>query len=141
MSSHSHSTKLANSNRPLSPHLQIYRWQLTSVMSILHRLAGIALSVGTVFLTFIVVALASGPESYALVQRIAANIFVQFGLFGWTLALYYHLCNGVRHLFWDAGYGFSLTSTYRSGYLVVGASLVLSILTWLVAFRVIPLDV
>ena len=116
--------------RPLSPHLQIYRWQLTNVMSILHRLSGIALCVGTIFLTIVVVALNAGSEIFAHVENIAASIYTQIVLFAWTLALYYHLLNGIRHLFWDIGYGFSLKSTYASGYVVAGMTVALSIVTW-----------
>ena len=127
--------------RPLSPHLQIYRWQLTNIMSILHRMAGIALCLGTIFLTFVVVALNAGPEIYAYVEIVTSTIYAQILLFAWTLCLYYHLFNGVRHLFWDAGYGFSLKATYASGYAVACISIAFSILTWALAYHSIHLEI
>ena len=127
--------------RPLSPHLQIYRWQLTNLMSILHRLAGIALCLGTIFLTFVVVALNAGPEIFAYVENFTSSIYVQICLFGWTLCLYYHLFNGVRHLFWDVGYGFSLKATYASGYAVAAMSVVFTVLTWVLALYSIQMEI
>lgn len=125
--------------RPLSPHLQIYRWQLTMLMSISHRITGGALVGGTMLLSATIIALAFGAEIYPSIQAIFSSPFGQILLLGWTLSLYYHLFNGIRHLFWDVGYGFSLRATYRSGYLVLAASVVLTILTWLTAFQIIPL--
>src|SRR5258708_16088954 len=87
--------------RPLSPHLQVYRWQLTSVMSILHRATGIALSLGAILLVWWLGAASDGPEPYAAVQRFLGSWIGLLLLFGWSLALFYHLCNGVRHLVWD----------------------------------------
>ena len=83
--------------RPLSPHLQVYRWQLTSVLSILHRATGVALSVGTVLLVWWLVAAAEGPEAYAQVQGFLGSWVGLVLLFGWSVALHYHLCNGLRH--------------------------------------------
>jgi succinate dehydrogenase / fumarate reductase, cytochrome b subunit len=117
-------------SNPLSPHLQVYRPQLTSVLSITHRLTGIALAAGTVMLLYWLVAAALGGERYAEAQRCFAALPTQILLVGWTFAFHYHLCNGVRHLFWDLGRGFTLTAAYRSGYLVVAASVLLTILTW-----------
>src|ERR1700741_74027 len=95
--------------RPLSPHLQIYRPQLTSVLSILHRATGIALGVGTLLLVYWLIAVAAGAgarAAYDVAQRLIGSWFGRLLLFGWTLAFFYHLANGVRHLAWDAGYGF-----------------------------------
>ena len=119
--------------RPLSPHLQVYKPQLTSVLSVLHRGTGLALAVGTVIIVYWLVALAAGPESYLAAQAVLGHWFTKLLLFGWTFALFYHLSNGVRHLFWDAGLGFELTSVYRSGKTVIVAATVLTLATWIFA--------
>jgi succinate dehydrogenase / fumarate reductase cytochrome b subunit len=119
--------------RPLSPHLQIYRWQLTMVLSILHRATGIALWVGTVPIVYWLVALASGPEAYDHAKLVLGSMLGQLAMFLWTWALFYHLGNGIRHLVWDAGYGLDLESVYKSGRAVVAASLALTFVTWLIA--------
>ncbi len=128
---------MAAQERPLSPHLQIYKPQLTSVLSILHRATGIALAVGTLLLVWWLCAAATGPESYAAAQRFCAHWFGRLLLFGWSFALFFHLCNGIRHLFWDAGYGFELKTAYASGWTVVVASVVLTIGTWIWAYAVL----
>ncbi len=120
--------------RPLSPHLQIYRWQLTSVMSILHRVTGIALAVGTLLLVYWTAALAAGPDAFAAAQDVVGSIIGQLLLFGWTVALFYHLCNGIRHLFWDAGRGFELRTAYASGWVVVVATALLSVIAWIAGY-------
>ena len=119
--------------RPLSPHLQIYRPQLTSVLSILHRATGIVLAFGTVLIVYWLAALASGPEAFEHAQSVLGSMLGQLAMFLWTWALFYHLCNGIRHLAWDAGYGFDMESVYKSGRVVVVASVVLTLLTWLIA--------
>lgn len=121
---------MISSNRPLSPHLQVYRPQITSTLSILHRLTGVALAVGTLLLTYWLVAAASGPEAYASAQGLIGSFIGRLLLFGWSFALFYHLCNGIRHLIWDAGYGFDLEAATRSGWIVVGASVVLTLACW-----------
>ena len=113
---------MRSADRPLSPHLQIYRWQLTSVLSILHRATGVALSAGAILLVWWLVAAASGPEVYEGVEDFLGSWLGLLLLFGWTAALFYHLCNGIRHLVWDAGHGFGLATTYASGWAVVAAS-------------------
>jgi succinate dehydrogenase / fumarate reductase cytochrome b subunit len=120
--------------RPLSPHLQIYRWQLTSVMSIVHRMTGLALALGMLLLVWWVVAAARGPAEFAAVQGFIASIPGRLLLLGWTWSLFYHLCNGIRHLAWDAGRGFELKDAYRSGWLVVAASAALTLLAWIAAY-------
>ncbi len=117
-------------DRPLSPHLQIYRPQLTSVLSILHRLTGVWLWVGTLLLTYWLVAAAQGPEAFAGAQGFIGSWLGILLLASWSLALFYHLCNGIRHLFWDAGFGFDLDTAYRSGWLVLVASLALTAIAW-----------
>lgn len=118
------------SNRPLSPHLQIYRPQLTSVLSITHRMTGVFLSLGTLVLLFWLSAAASGPQAYAEAQSVLDMFVVKLVLFGWTWAFFYHLCNGLRHLAWDAGYGFEISRAYASGYAVLGTSVVITLLVW-----------
>lgn len=124
---------MATSNRPLSPHLQIYRPQLTSVMSILHRATGVALVVGTLLLVYWLIAAASGAEAYEHAQGVLGSKLGQLLMFLWTWALFYHLCNGIRHLLWDAGYGFELDEVYKSGKVVAWASVVLTVVLWLFA--------
>jgi len=123
---------MAQSARPLSPHLQIYRPQLTSMLSITHRLAGVALAVGTLLLVYWLVATASGPAAYAHAQAFIRSWFGMLILFGWSVALFYHLCNGVRHLFWDAGYGFELKTAYASGYAVLIGTAALTLVAWMI---------
>jgi len=117
--------------RPLSPHLQIYRWQLTSVLSILHRASGIALSLGTILLVWWLGAASDGPEPYAGVQRFLGSWLGLLLLFGWSAALFYHLCNGIRHLWWDTGNGYELKTTYTTGWIVVAATAVLTVIAWI----------
>jgi succinate dehydrogenase / fumarate reductase cytochrome b subunit len=123
--------------RPLSPHLQVYRWQLTSVMSILHRTTGVALAVGTLLLVYWLIAAAAGPNAFATAQGFMGSILGRILLFGWTVALFYHLCNGIRHLFWDAGLGFELNSAYASGWAVVIATVLLSLAAWIAGYAAI----
>ncbi|MCC7271936.1 MAG: succinate dehydrogenase, cytochrome b556 subunit [Alphaproteobacteria bacterium] len=124
--------RAAGSSRPLSPHLQIYRPQLTSVLSILHRGTGVALAVGTLLLVWWLVAAATGPAAYATAQGFIGSWLGLLLLLGWTFALFFHLCNGIRHLFWDAGYGFELKTVYASGWAVVATAGGLTVLAWIV---------
>tara|TARA_R110002096_G_scaffold152214_6_gene315217 strand:- start:596 stop:982 length:387 start_codon:yes stop_codon:yes gene_type:complete len=117
------------SSRPLSPHLQIYRPQLTSTLSITHRATGIVLSLGAVVLTYWLLALAGGETSYAAARGLLGSLPGLLALAAWAFSFYYHLCNGVRHLFWDIGVGFELKSVYASGYTVIGVSVVLTLAT------------
>lgn len=125
---------MAQTERPLSPHLQIYRPQITSVMSILHRLTGVALAVGSLLLVWWLVAAAAGPDYFRLVQSLLASWFGRLVMFGFSLALFYHLCNGIRHLAWDLGYGFDLPTVRRSGVAVLVAAVVLTVLAWILAY-------
>ena len=127
---------MSSGNRPLSPHLQIYRPQLTAVLSILHRLTGVALAPGTLLLVYWLVAAAAGPEAFATAQMLVGSIVGRLLLLGWTFALFYHLCNGIRHLVWDAGYGLELPDLYRSGWLVVFASGALTLGGWALGYAV-----
>ncbi len=120
---------MAAVNRPLSPHLQIYKPQLTSVLSITHRGTGVFLTVGALFLSCWLLSIANGPESFT---GLAAHINAWYGqimLYAWAFSLYYHLCNGIRHLFWDAGRGLDIQTTYRSGYAVVIISVLFTVIT------------
>ena len=118
--------------RPLSPHLQVYRWQLTSVLSILHRAAGVALSVGAVLLVWWLVAAAAGPGPYASFANFIGSWFGLLLLFGWSAALFYHLCNGIRHLWWDTGHGLELSAVYLSGWTVLAATAALTVIAWVI---------
>jgi len=122
--------------RPLSPHLQVYKWQLTSVLSIVHRATGLALAAGTMFLVWWLLAAATGTDAFNIAQGFWYSWFGRLLLFGWTWSLFYHLCNGIRHLFWDAGYGFELKTTYASGWTVVATSVVLTLIAWIAAYVV-----
>jgi len=116
--------------RPLSPNVQIYRPQLTSVLSILNRITGIFLSACAVVLVAWLVAAACGPQTYAPVQAAIASWIGRIVLFGATFAFFLHLCGGIRHLVWDTVHGFSLRSIYVSGWSVVAASVVLTVAAW-----------
>ncbi len=115
-------------NRPLSPHLQIYKPQLTSVLSISHRLTGFALSMIILFSPIIIYFLTYSMETHQFMVSIFKNMFIKIifslALFG----LIYHLCNGIRHLAWDAGYGLDLDSSYKSGYVVIISAVVFTLL-------------
>ncbi|HQT67519.1 MAG: succinate dehydrogenase, cytochrome b556 subunit [Rhodospirillales bacterium 20-60-12] len=123
-------------NRPLSPHLQIYKPQLSSATSIFHRITGVALGLGTILLAVWLVAAASSDHAFALVQSLFASWLGLLILFGFTLALFYHFCNGIRHLAWDAGRGFDLPAMHRSGRIMIAASIVLTIGFWVIGFLV-----
>jgi succinate dehydrogenase / fumarate reductase, cytochrome b subunit len=118
---------MSTAPRPLSPHLQIYRMQLTSTLSILHRFTGIALAIGAVLLVAWLIAAASGPAAFERAQSLAGAWYGRALLFAWAFALFYHLTNGIRHLFWDAGLGLDLKSVYLTGWSVVVLSVVLTL--------------
>lgn len=117
-------------NRPLSPHLQVYSWQITMAMSILNRATGIALSVGAVALVAWLVAAASGAEAFEAFNQYMNSVVGGIMACGWIFCLYYHTANGVRHLYWDTGNGFSIESLYRGGYTVIAITAVLTAGTW-----------
>ena len=116
--------------RPLSPHLTVYRPQLTSVLSILHRMTGVVLAGGAAMLCAWLLTAAAGPRYYAWTEWFLTSWLGYALLAAWSWCLFYHLCNGIRHLFWDAGLGFSLKATYASGAAVVAASAALTGLSW-----------
>jgi succinate dehydrogenase / fumarate reductase cytochrome b subunit len=127
---------MAHDKRPLSPDLQIYRPQLTSVLSISHRVTGITLSVGTLLLVLWLLAASVGPQAYSAVQSLMHSWLGLLLMLGWTFSLFFHLCNGIRHLVWDAGYGFELRTIYASGWMVVAASMALTVAAWFSSFLV-----
>ena len=124
----------AKSARPLSPHLQIYDPQITSVLSILHRMMGVALAFGAVFLVYWLSAAAYGPDAFARAQSFMGSWFGQLVLLGMSFSLFYHLANGIRHLIWDAGLGFELPMLRVTGIVVVILAFGLTALTWIVAY-------
>lgn len=123
-------------SRPLSPHLTWYQPQITSTLSIMHRFSGLALSLGAVALAWWVVAVAIGGGAFAVTAWLYGSIGGQIVLFLWTIALAFHLSNGIRHLFWDADVGFSMTAVNRSGVAVLVVTAVLTIVVWLIALLV-----
>ena len=125
---------MATRERPLSPHLQVYKWQITMTMSILHRVTGMVLVVGAFALAWWLLAVAAGGEHYANAAACLASPFGQFALFGFSLALVYHLLNGIRHLLWDAGWGFDIPDVYRSGWAVAVLTFVFTAAIWLAAW-------
>lgn len=116
--------------RPLSPHLQIYRWGIQMITSVLHRATGIVLAVGSLLIAAALVALAAGPEAWAHVTAIAGSWFGLLVLFGWTWALAFHLVNGLRHLAQDAGWGYAIAQFVRNSWISVVGSFVLTALVW-----------
>ncbi|MFP4276178.1 MAG: succinate dehydrogenase, cytochrome b556 subunit [Wenzhouxiangella sp.] len=121
---------MATDNRPLSPHLQVYRPQLTSVLSISHRISGVLLSAGLILVIAWLLALAAGPERFAAFGEILASVPALIIMLVWTAALFYHLLNGIRHLLWDAGWLLDLRGAYASGWTVVGVATALTLISW-----------
>lgn len=128
------SPSMPSPNRPLSPHLQVYKPQITSVLSIVHRMTGVGLSLGAVWLAWWLIAAAAGPDAFAVVQGFTGSIIGRLLLLGFTVALFYHLLNGIRHMVWDAGYGFELETARRSGLTVLAATVVLTLLAWIAGY-------
>jgi len=118
--------------RPLSPNIQIYRPQLTSVLSIANRITGLILTLGAVGLVIWLSAAAAGPQTYGVVQSMIGSWVGQVVLFGCTFAFFLHLCGGIRHLVWDTVHGFELRSIYISGWTVVLSSVSLTVAVWVI---------
>jgi len=127
---------MSANERPLSPHLQIYRPQLTSVMSAFHRLTGLFLGAGTLALVYWLIAAASGRHAFKMAQILAGSIPGRILLFLWTACLVYHLLNGVRHLVWDTGRGLELRQAYLSGWLVAIATVVVTLAIWIAGYAI-----
>ena len=121
--------------RPLSPHLQVYRPQLTSVLSILHRGTGLFLVLGTLMVSFWVIALALDHNIFAIYQAWLGSLIGKVLLVFWSFSLFYHWANGIRHLLWDIGWGYDIDRVHMTGWIVVSVSVILTGLLWLsVAF-------
>ncbi|MGE3332567.1 MAG: succinate dehydrogenase, cytochrome b556 subunit [Rhodospirillaceae bacterium] len=123
-----------SSARPLSPHLQVYRLPLAAWLSISHRATGIGLTLGTLLLTWWVAAAAYGPDAYTVFTDFLGSYLGLLILFGFSVALFFHLCNGIRHLFWDAGKNFSIEATKRTNTFVIAGTVVLTAASWLIAY-------
>ena len=126
----------ARIERPLSPHMQVYRWTLTMALSIVHRATGIALYAGTLLLACWLIAAASGPAAYGHVQAFTGSIIGRLIVFGYTWALMHHMLSGIRHFVWDLGYGFKPNEreALTWGALIAGISL--TVLVWIIAYTV-----
>ena len=121
------------SHRPLSPHLQVYRLPLTAIISVTHRMTGVCLAFGLLAMPFVLMWIASGPEAYAAMQAVIDTFLGKLVLFGYSYALFFHLCHGIRHLFWDAGYGFEHDQLDRLVKIELAASVGLTLLVWVFA--------
>ena len=121
-----------SNNHPVSPHLQIYRLPLTALLSITHRITGVILSFGILVLVWVLIAAAHSAEYYALVTSHLQAWYGQVFLFGLLFALYLHFCNGIRHLFWDAGYGFELETAELTAKAAIVLAVVLTLATWFI---------
>ena len=121
---------MADTRRPLSPHLQIYKWQVQMVTSIMHRATGIALAVGTLVVVWGLVALAAGEDAFNQFKLCVGSPLGMILMIGWTWALFYHLCNGIRHLVQDAGAGYAIEQFVRSSWASVIVSIVLTLVVW-----------
>jgi len=116
--------------RPLSPHLQVWKWSMNMTLSILHRASGIALSVGSLMLVWFLVAAASGKDAYECFLGFASSGFGQFCLFGWTGAMFFHMCSGVRHLIMDTGRMITVPAAEKAGYIIFVVSIALTLGLW-----------
>ncbi|WCE03542.1 succinate dehydrogenase, cytochrome b556 subunit [Pseudoxanthomonas sp. JBR18] len=121
---------MATRQRPLSPHLQVYRWQIQMATSILHRATGIILALGALLIATALVTLATGPDAWNWISTQAGTWYGLVFLFLWTWAFTYHLLNGIRHLAQDGGLGFAVSAFVRNGWLVSLGSLVVAVLIW-----------
>lgn len=119
--------------RPLSPHLGIYRWKLTMALSILHRMTGVFLSIGAVLLVVVLISIASGPNQFEAIYALLSHPLGQLLLLAWTFSLFLHMANGVRHLIWDMGIGLDKTTANNSGIWVILFALAGTGLTWFCA--------
>jgi succinate dehydrogenase / fumarate reductase, cytochrome b subunit len=123
-------------NRPLSPHLMIYKLQMQTVLSGIHRGGGLLLCLGMVFLVIWLVAVAAGPESFQTAQAWVGSIIGRLALFVFTLTLFFHLCTGIRHLMWDFGVGLEIETVLKTGYVAIFAAIGLTLLAWVLAYTI-----
>ena len=123
-----------SSARPLSPHLQVYRLPLAAWLSISHRATGIGLTLGTLLLTWWVAAATFGEDAYVVFSDFVGSALGLLILFGFSVALFFHTCNGIRHLLWDAGKNFTIADTKRTNTYVIAGTVILTAIAWLAAF-------
>ena len=121
--------------RPLSPHIQIYRWTLTMFLSILHRATGVALYAGTLLLVWWLMAAATGPEAFALFQGVAGSWIGRLVLFGYTWALFHHMFGGIKHFIWDTGAGFELSAVEWISRGATVIPILLTLISWVLAYK------
>ena len=121
-------------NRPLSPHLQVYKLPLPALLSITHRATGVFLAIGTILLSIWIISLATGADDFQSVKGFIGSFFGRLLLLGWTFSLFFHLFNGIRHLYWDMAKGLELKSVYTSGYVTMAAAAVLTLLVWIIGY-------
>ncbi len=127
---------MASGKRPLSPHLQVYRPQITSILSILHRITGVGLWAGALLMTYWISSATYGPEAFAQAQSILGSWFGRLVLLGLTVALFYHLGNGIRHLAWDIGWGFEMETLTLTGWALIIFTIVMTVLTVIAGYWV-----
>jgi len=121
-----------NSNRPLSPHLQVYSLPLTGLISIIHRITGVFLSIGLVFFVCMIFETAAGEQAYQDMQGITELLIIRLLYWGFIYALFFHLCHGIRHLIWDSGSGYERDTMNRNAFIELGASIILTLVTFLI---------
>ena len=122
-----------DSKNPLSPHLQIYRWHISSLLSIIHRISGVINLLALILIFFWLIVLSFGESNYELFLLIINSFFAKLILIGFTWSMSFHILSGIRHLAWDLGYGFEIKTANISGIIVIICSLVLTIIFWLFA--------
>ena len=125
----------AQHERPLSPHLMAYKPQMTSMLSILHRATGVALVAGTLMVAWWLIAAAYGEDAFETARSFGKSPIGLALIFGWSAALFYHMCNGIRHMFWDMGYLFKIENAYRAGYIVLLTAAILTASVWYCALN------
>ena len=123
---------MSNTERPLSPHLSIYRWPITMTLSILHRITGVAMSAGLIALAYWIIAVAAGGANYDQTVTLMTSTLGRLCLIGWSFSFFLHLANGVRHLFWDVGRGFEITQANASAWFVVAFAIAMTAIFWVV---------
>ncbi len=123
---------MASVRGPLSPHLTVYKWQITMVLSILHRATGVFLSIGLLLLSYWLLSVASGSESFDTISNHLNTWYGKVVLIAFTFSIYLHLCNGIRHLFWDVGLGFEIKTSNVTGYITAITSILLTVLSWVI---------
>lgn len=116
--------------RPTAPHLQVYKLPLTAVISITHRITGVCLTFGLIIVVYLLSTLTPGEGGYQIIQQWAKSWLFQLAYFGFIFALFFHLCHGIRHLFWDMGKGFEVETLQKYALIELACAAVLSLATW-----------